>query len=97
MNACQYLHRGTFTVVITPHAIERQFQRDFDNGHVLPWNTIEAALEYNNRDQFVRVRGFQMFCNKRFNVERNREEVEVISFCPDAWQYPSDVCVLTIK
>lgn len=95
-NGCRYLDHDSFVVVVTPHAIARKDERAFNGGESLPWYTIHALLAYNNCNQFVRVHGFQVYCNRKFNTIRNREEVEVISFTPDNWTRRSDVCVLTI-
>jgi hypothetical protein len=83
-------------VVITPHAVERQYERQFNGGEILPWYTIHAVLQHDNPNQYVRVRGFQVYLNCKFNQLRNREEVEVISFTPDNWTRKDDICIMTV-
>lgn len=94
MNSCQYINQGSFTVVVTPHAVDRAHEREFAGS--LPWFTLFNVLECDNRNQYAVVRGFQCFCNKKFNTIRNRWELEVISFTPNTWTRKNDVCVLTV-
>lgn len=96
-NGCRYMNYGAFTVVVTPHAVERQYERSFNHGDLLPWYTLYETLETGNRNQYVRVRGFQCFLNKQFNNIRNRWEIEVISFTPDNWHRKNDKLVMTIN
>ena len=95
-NGCRYLNQGSFVVVITPHAISREYERAFNGGESLPWYTIHAVIAHNNPNQFVRIHGFQVYLNCKFNTIRNREEVEVISFTPDNWTRKTDICILTV-
>ena len=97
LNGCIYRDYGDFTVVITPHAVERQYERQFAHGDLLPWYALYATLEENNRNQYVAIRGFQCFLNKKFNRIRNRWEIEVISFTPNNWHKRNDKLVLTIN
>ena len=90
--ACQYLNKGQFTVVVTPHAVDRAYERAFQGA--LPWYTLFNILECDNRNQYAVVGVFQCFMNKKYIVMRERWELEVISFTPDDWTRKDDVCVL---
>lgn len=94
MNSCQYINQGSFTVVITPHAVDRARERDFTSK--LPWFTLFNLLERDNRNQYVVISGFQCFLNKKYNTIRSRWELEVISFTPDNWTRKTDICILTV-
>lgn len=97
LNGCRYRDYGQFTVVVTPHAVRRENERSFNHGDLLPWYTLYAMLEVNNRNQYVLIKGFQCFLNKKFNTVRNRWELEVISFTPDNWHKRNDKLVMTIS
>jgi hypothetical protein len=94
-NHCAYMNMGSFTVVVTPHAVARAHERDF-NGK-LPWFTLFNTLECDNRNQYAVVGGrFQCFMNKKYNTIRCRWELEVISFTPNTWTRACDKCIMRL-
>jgi uncharacterized protein (DUF2236 family) len=96
MNQCEYLNQGAFTVVITPHCMDRARERGFDKTR-LPWYTLFNVAEQDNPNQYVEVaRAWQVYINKKYNELRARWELEVISCTPNDWHRPNDKCILRI-
>lgn len=92
-NGCRYQIHAEFTVVITPHAVERQYERSFNSASKINWHGLFNQLAFDNRNQYVTVDGFQCFLNKKWNSIRNRYEIEVISFTPNNWHKHNDVLI----
>jgi hypothetical protein len=92
---CQYIKQTGFTAVITPHAIDRHNERSFGEFDSFPFCQVYKAAEYDNRNQYVRHNGFQIFVNKKWNSQRGRDELEIISTTPDNWHRPDDKLIFT--
>ena len=90
---CMYLQQDSFVAVVTPHAQDRDCERSFGGFNTFPFCAVYAKAKMNDRNQFVRHNGFQIFVNKKWNSARNRFELELISTTPDNWHRPGDTCI----